>query len=697
MAVSLDQLEDQLICSVCLDTYSNPKQLQCHHVFCQQCLVLLTVPNEQGNLSLPCPSCRQVTPLSDGGVESLQAAFQVNQLLEIVDKHRESSTAAFGSPKCCPSSPAPCQSILAYCSEHGEKEVSLYCETCSETICWKCIKKGERHHSHDYEELKEAFELYKGELMSFVEPMEKHLVTVEDALVQLEIRCKEIVSHEAAVKAEIDDSINRLHETLDKRKSELVDELNKVIQAKLKTLEAQRDQIETIQAQLSSCLLFMRESLDAIDLGDVLIKKQNTLKQMKELTILDSASLEPKSKADVLFSALADLTAECQHYGKVCTMVSSCPPECYLSSKIVDTVVGSKANVILQTLNPTVQLRADSISCQLVSQITGKTVEGKVKLKGDMEYEIEYTPTVKGRHLLSLQVLGQHIDGSPYLVNAGLPIRKIGMPILTLSGLKKPQGVAVNSRGEVVVTEWNGHCVTVLSPSGKRLRSFGMKGTEQGQFEFPYGVAVDDKDNILVADCNNHRIQKFTSQGEFVATVGTRGSGPLQFAFPHGIAVNPISGQVYVGSRNGRIQILNSDLSHYKTFGKRGSGKGQSEIPQHITCDNNGKAYVADFGNHRIQVFTSEGEFISTIGQHGESAGDLKEPWGVATDSSGRVYVSEQWNHRVSVFSSKGLLLKHFGGEGKGPGQFECPQGLAVDSSGVVYVCDFDNKQLQLF
>lgn len=34
--------------------------------------------------------------------------------------------------------------------------------------------------------------------------------------------------------------------------------------------------------------------------------------------------------------------------------------------------------------------------------------------------------------------------------------------------MKKPRGVAVNRRGEVVVVEWEGHCVSVFIPMGRR-------------------------------------------------------------------------------------------------------------------------------------------------------------------------------------------------------------------------------------
>ena len=57
--------EEQLNCSICLDTYTDPKLLQCFHVYCRQCLVPLVDRDQQGRLGLFCPTRRQVTPIPD--------------------------------------------------------------------------------------------------------------------------------------------------------------------------------------------------------------------------------------------------------------------------------------------------------------------------------------------------------------------------------------------------------------------------------------------------------------------------------------------------------------------------------------------------------------------------------------------------------------------------------------------------------
>ena len=697
------RVEEQLNCSICLDTYTDPKILQCFHVFCRQCLVPLGVRDQQGQLSLTCPTCRQVTPIPARGVAGLQSAFHINNLLEILeDSARKLENAPATPEKTTPTDLNP-GNKASHCFVHEDKELEMYCETCGELICLKCVTKSGKHHSHDYEELNVAFGKYKKEITSSLEPMEKQVTTIKKALALIKQCHGGISDQRAAIEDNIHDTFRRLREVLTVRETELIGHLHKTTQGKLKGLAAKRDQIETTLAQLDSCLHFMRESIKAGNESNVLMMKTNTVHQVKELTTpFQPDTLKPNTEFDIVFSALADLTAMCQSYGQVFALGSPDPSKCHTTGKGFEVaVVGEKSTAILHAVSyegKPCEEPIKSLECELASEITGTRASCSVERRGQSQYEISYQPTIKGRHQLHIKVEGQHVRGSPSSVAVKSPVEKLGTPILTLGGVRGPWGVAINQRGEVVMTEYGGHCVSVFSPSGEKLRSFGTWGSGQGQFKYPSGVAVDGEGNILVADSNNHRIQKFTAEGQFLSTVGTNGNGPLQFMYPTDIAFNTSNNKVYVsGNLNHHVQVLNSDLTFSGIFGEQGSGKGQFNYPKGIACDSTGKVYVADTNNHRIQVFTAEGKFLRMFGRRGQGRGELSYPSDVSVDTSGMVYVSEDGNHRVSVFTSEGQFVTSFGRKGEGPGEFKCPCGLAVDNSGVVYVCDSFNNCVQVF
>ena len=697
---TIKKLKEELNCAICLDIYTDPKLLQCFHIHCRQCLQKLVVRDQQGQLTLTCPTCRQATPVPANGVAGLQSAFQVNHLLEILEEHKKAKDTAASQEeaKSVVTHPKPPRKVIANCSEHTDKERELYCETCGELICLKCAIKGGKHQTHNHYVLDEAFEQYKEEIAPSLEPLEGKLVAVKEALARLDKRCGEISDHRVAIEANIHNTTMRLHETLDVRKTELIGQLHEMTQRKLKDLAVQRDQMETILAQLNSCLDFVGESLKMGNQGEVLMMKMNIVNQVKELTSpFQPGVLEPNEEADMKFSVLQDLIAKCQNYGQIFSTGSPDLSKCQATGKgLEEAVVGEKSTAIMQAVNfDGKSCMISSLQCELVSLITGATERGDVEHKGQNRYEISYCPTIKGKHQLHIKVEDAHIQGSPFSVRVKLPVEKLGTPILTIDGVE-PMGVVVNQKGEVVVTE-SDH-VSVFSPNGKKLQSFGSYGSDYGRFNTPWGVAVDGEGNILASDTGNHRIQKFTASGQFLCAVGTQGEGPLQFNRPMYIAFNATNNKIYVTDyKNFRVQVLNSDLTFSNTFGRKGSGSGQFNGIRGIAYDSIGNVYVVDGKNHRIQVFTADGKFLRMFGKRGSGTGELKIPLGIAIDSSDVVYVSENDNHRVSLFTSEGRFMSSFGEKGVGSGEFNFPCGVTVDSSGVVYVCDSDNYRIQVF
>lgn len=371
---ALQKVEDQLSCSVCLDTYTMPKLLQCFHVYCQRCLVKLVAQNQQGQLGLPCPICRQVTPIPDNGVAGLRPAFHINRLLEIMSEHKKAadSPGSPASPESVESAPTNLTPTPHTCPEHDKGQLELFCETCTELICFKCAIKGGKHSSHDYMELDKAYETYKIEIKPLLESLEKQQMTIEKALEHIDTCCGEISFQRAATEDKIHATFGRLRNVLNVRETELIGQLHQFTQSKLKGLAAQKDQIETTQAQLSSTLHFMKESLKSGTQEEVLKMKSAVTRQAKELASpLQEKYLEPITEAGLMFltSQTADITTSCQSYGKITTPD---PSKCHTTTFISDEValeVGNKYTTVVQVVGSEDQLWDEpikSIKCELV-------------------------------------------------------------------------------------------------------------------------------------------------------------------------------------------------------------------------------------------------------------------------------------------------------------------------------------------
>ena len=595
----------------------------------------------------------------------------------------------------------PPKKVTLYCSQHEGMKLDLYCETCGELICLHCTVNKHCRPEHKYDLVGDTFERHKAEITTSLEPVEKQLGVVSRALEQFDVRSHELDELEVAMEDDIGQQIRQLQELLEVRKADLVGQMKQHIQTKRKNLAAQKDEVETVHTQLVSCLSFVRESLRTGSQGEVMKMKKAVVKQIKEMTDnFKPDMLPPCELANVKFIPSPELTQACQQFGRVFLQKTS-PEKCYATGKGLEVAkLGEEATAVLHVdckekahIKP-----VEILTGELVSEITSEKIGCSMKKTDASQYEISYQATSRGRHQLHIKVEGEHIKGSPFPVTVKLPVQKLGTPIKTIGRVKHPWGVAVNQKGEVIVAEGSGHCVSIFSPTGEKLRSFGSKGSGHGQFNGPRGVAVDDNGNILVVDLYNNCIQKFTPDGTFITTVGKKGNNLLEFNQPMGIAIHPLNKRVYiVDCNNHRLQILNPDLTFSSSFGSYGSGNGQFCYPWDVAFDCAGNVHLADTHKNRVQVFTAEGEILRKFGNKGSGNGDLNTPTSISIDSDNVVYVAELWNHCVSVFTCEGKFLTSFGTHGSGPGQFDSPRGIAVDKNGVVYVSDTDNNRLQLF
>ena len=733
---ALQKIQDQVTCGICLEPYKQPRLLKCFHVYCEQCLQRL-VRGEQEGQSLPCPQCRQVTPLPVGGVSKLQGAFYIHYLFDIQDalkkvnssdqtlcnkcKKREAvgfcRTCGFVCQRCVEThreweefkpheiidldtltgdvtTLVPPLKKTLFCSKHQETKADLYCETCDELICRDCIVRV--HRDHQYDLVPESFAKQEKVIVDSLKPVGEQIATLERAVELVNIRCAAVVEQKTAVVAEIRTAMAHLRQALEVRERELVGQAEQTAQQKLKTLAAQRDRFELQLGQLRSCQDFVEESRRTCSQGEILRMKSPLVKQVSDLTgSFKPETLAVTEQADMKFGhSLPKLVKTCQQFGKVyCSQVV--PEKCQASGEGIKVAVrGQIAAVSIKALDREGEayLRpVDSLRCELVASDGSSRVRGTVKRRNQNIYDISYQPQVTGEHQLNILIEEHPILNSPFTV---IVVPNFTAPANIIGGLIHPWGVVVREGGEVVVAEWMGNRVSILG----QKKSFGAFGLDPGQFIRPRGVAIDTGGNILVANAGNNHIQQFSSTGKNLRTVGTRGSGPLQFQFPSGITVHPHTGKVYVtDSHNHRIQVLNSDLTYSSRFSRKGSNNGEFDSPYDIATDREGNVYVADWGNHRIQVFTADGMYLRQFGKEGEGEGELRQPVGIAIDSGNVVYVSESGNHRISIFSPAGEFIKSFGREGKGPVEFNCPCGLAIDKKGTLYVSDRDSDRIQIF
>jgi len=232
-------------------------------------------------------------------------------------------------------------------------------------------------------------------------------------------------------------------------------------------------------------------------------------------------------------------------------------------------------------------------------------------------------------------------------------------------------------------------------PEGVTNMFEGGRGAGKGQFDSPTGIAVDTKGNILVADTNNGRIEKFSPNGTFLSTLGTDRIGHGQLVEPNGIAID-YAGNIYVAEvgSNHRVQKLSPDGTFIAEW--KGPDVGFYG-PRRIAIGSDDSIYVVDQGRTRIVKFTPDGQVLTVWGTKGSGDGQFDDPASVAVDpTTNKVYVADPRNKRIQVFDSDGkFLTKWIVPEWGGPYGFE---DLAIDpNNGRLYASSANVNSVLIF
>jgi YD repeat-containing protein len=259
-----------------------------------------------------------------------------------------------------------------------------------------------------------------------------------------------------------------------------------------------------------------------------------------------------------------------------------------------------------------------------------------------------------------------------------------------------PAGDAVDSKGNIWVTDYLNSRVQEFNEKSEYLKQFGVYGKNPSQFIDPEGIAIDSKGNVWVVDGGNNRVQVFNEKGEYLKTVGSGGSGNGQFKEPVGIAIDAKGNAWVVDAGNERIQEFNEKAEYQRQVGTEGTGNGQFKHPFCLAINQTtGYVYVTDRGNNRVEVFNEKAEYQRQFGVSGTGNGQFNNPGGIAIDTNGDAWVSDSENDRVEVFSENGTYVSQFGHEGSGNGQFKGPEGIALDSHTDPWVVDWGNSRVE--
>ncbi|KAL4635203.1 tripartite motif-containing protein 55-like isoform X2 [Arapaima gigas] len=216
---SMDTLEKQLICPICLEMFTKPVViLPCQHNLCRKCANDVFqasnpyLPTRGGTVTsggrFRCPSCRHEVVLDRHGVYGLQRNLLVEN---IIDLYKQESTS-----NSKPSSEQQAEQPM--CAEHEEEKINIYCVTCSVPTCSMCKVFG-IHKDCEVAPLNSVYQTQKSELSDHIALLVSNNDRIQGLISQMEETCRIIEENGRKQKSHVCETFDHLYSILEERKA----------------------------------------------------------------------------------------------------------------------------------------------------------------------------------------------------------------------------------------------------------------------------------------------------------------------------------------------------------------------------------------------------------------------------------------------------------------------------------------------
>ncbi|XP_045475674.1 tripartite motif-containing protein 2-like isoform X2 [Harmonia axyridis] len=609
--------ESFLTCGTCLCVYDGgehtPKLLQCSHTVCLHCLTRIAASQTRDTGSFRCPICRELITIPRGGVAALPPSFLVNQLLDLMSRQR--------------------REVIPKCSVHINQEL-LFCETCDTVFCTICTK-GSHNESADSCEhtvipfsiaIKRMSEILLYKANECISKLNKAQEKVRSELQRLD-------SAREANLEQISIIFQQIQALVDKRKQEMIENVNSICTEKRKILEEQHTLIESEKNKVEGECQGLQYQVEVRNIT----QRIESLSEKLDVAITLN---DPRENAFLTCDfkhndTIKTISQQLNNLGRVRTSTTF-PSLCTAEIEAENVTVGIESNILLTTMDYHGNSR----------NFGGDPVEAKLSSEppdGSEPTTLEVIDCDNGTYRIKFRV----VKAGSYCVKITIFDRPI-----------KEYPISFE------VTEHN-----------NPVTMFGTKGSGKEEFMQPVAVSVDESENIIyVLDTGNSRIKVLDKNFSFVKHITNEG---LFGRSCTGISLSN-NGLVVINWRTKFITEMTVDGNTIRTF-----THGSFLEPIDIAVDKSyGHILVADNGTSCIFVFDEEGKFLFQIG--GKEV--FQSISSVAIGPNGEIVVADS---EIKVFSAKGDFLKVVADGGKAKGRYGS---ISVDSENRILASRTDHK-----
>ena len=587
-----------LKCALCEKSVAAVKVLPCLHVMCETCVTGYIEGHAKVANIIPCPSCGFKLQLSKSGTINLNTYVCVRsngsteeneKSADICDIQREQtkvskhygdtengSNLAYGlgdhkrtmeNVLLEPNDSLSINIRTAVAPE--EQEINIE----AEKDCDK-VAQDKPHSKIDY-------------LNELLKEMRLSMSRKEQQIDQLEVLLKQLIVTKEDTERELESRAEYLCGLIHEKKNKLLNEINNICNAQLEKYRDKQEKTQRESDMFNDAHTFSEHVLKSDD--DSVIHQLHNDISGRLLDLIHSY----KSAVDI-FSVKLDLPErgkEELHLSKLfgqflsgsiscgsAELVSSFDielswPSSLITTKLNDFVVVGKTGAFETTgkvlfcesnghLKGTHTYDDDTVPFDAVSlqdgsilvsdnhgAVTRFSLFGNVqgKWKGKFKGSGKMARTFHNNIVItsSEEQCIYKYNSSGELIERFPPVEETGDNIF-----QHPHGIAVDSRDNLIIADYQQNCVLWLDATGKPLHRYS--GTSDVQLRCPSAVCCDPFDNVLIADFTNDSIHLVSSKGDFLGYLLTKEN---DVSCPNFLTLHP-DGLLFVGQYGGQIQVF---------------------------------------------------------------------------------------------------------------------------------------------
>ncbi|XP_068426184.1 tripartite motif-containing protein 54-like [Clinocottus analis] len=281
----MESLEKQLVCPICLETFSKPVViLPCQHNLCRKCAndvfqasnpYLSTRTGSSAGGRFRCPSCRHEVVLDRHGVYGLQRNLLVEN---IIDMYKQEGSAS-----------RQVEQQQPMCEAHQQERINIYCVSCSAPTCSLCKVFG-AHKDCEVAPLDHVFLTQKAELTDCISMLVGNNERTQAVISQLEETCTTVNENGRRQKSQVCEAFDHLFSVLEARKGELTLRISGEQQEKLDYLRGLRRKYSEHLESSGELLETAMQSMDEAEMAVFLQTTRPLLQKIRQRA--DSAHME---------------------------------------------------------------------------------------------------------------------------------------------------------------------------------------------------------------------------------------------------------------------------------------------------------------------------------------------------------------------------------------------------------------------